>query len=127
MKQIIDTKKAPAAIGPYSQAVVYNDIIYTSGQIAINPETGKLLEGAFSDRVKQVFSNLSAILDASGSRFENVLKVTIYLTDLSKFQILNEIYAKYFVINPPARATVQVAALPLGTDVEIDMIAFKGH
>ena len=66
-------------------------------------------------------------MDASGSRFENVLKVTIYLTDLSKFQILNEIYAKYFVINPPARATVQVAALPLGTDVEIDMIAFKGH
>ena len=125
MKTIIEIDKAPKALGPYSQAIEYDGLIYTSGQIAINPETGKIVEGDFAARVHQVMHNLAAVLEAGGSDFTKVIKSTIFVTDLSKFAVLNEIYGGYVSASKPARATVQVAALPLGTDVEIEMIAHK--
>jgi len=125
MKTIIETDKAPRALGPYSQAVEYKGMIYTSGQIAIDPATGKMVDGDFAARVHQVMHNLAAVLEAGGSDFTKVIKSTIFVTDLSKFAVLNEIYGAYVSASKPARATVQVAALPLGTDVEIEMIAHK--
>jgi len=125
MKTIIEIDKAPKALGPYSQAIEYDGLIYTSGQIAINPETGKIVEGDFAARVHQVMHNLATVLEAGGSDFSKVIKTTIFVTDLSKFAVLNEIYGGYVSASKPARATVQVAALPLGTDVEIEMIAHK--
>lgn len=125
MKTLIETTKAPKALGPYSQGVAYGGFIYTSGQIAINPETGKLVEGDFAARVHQVMHNLAAVLEAAGSDFTKVVKTTIFVTDLSKFAELNEIYGQYVSAAKPARATVQVAGLPLGTDVEIEMIAHQ--
>lgn len=125
MKSIIETNKAPKALGPYSQAIEYKGVIYTSGQIAIDLVTGKIVAGDFAARVHQVMHNLAAVLEAAGSDFSKVIKTTIFVTDLSKYAILNEIYGEYVNASKPARATVQVAALPLGTDVEIEMIAHK--
>ena len=126
MKMIIKTSNAPAAIGPYSQAVEFNGLIYTSGQIALNPATGKLVDTSFEDRVHQVMHNLQTILEAAGSDLSKVIKTNIYVTDLGKYAALNTIYGKFFAEgSAPARAAVQVAALPLGTDVEIEMIAHK--
>lgn len=126
MKTVIRTQKAPAAIGPYNQAVEINGLIFTAGQIPLNPDTGELVNSSFSDRVNQVMHNLQAILEAAGSDFSKVVKTTIYLTDLGQYAELNSIYSQYFPAdNAPARAAVQVAALPLGTDVEIEMIAHK--
>ncbi len=125
MKTIINTPKAPAAIGPYSQAVEFGDFIFTSGQIALDPATGKLIEGSFENRVRQVMKNLVAVLAAGDCDFSNVLKTTIYVTDLANFSVLNQIYGEYLGAAEPARATIQVAALPLGTDIEIDMIAHR--
>jgi len=126
MKNIIRTDAAPAAIGPYNQAVEINGLIYTAGQIPLDPATGKLVEGAFGDRVYQVMNNLKAILEAAGSDFSKVVKVNIYVTDLGQYAELNRIYGEYFPgDDAPARAAVQVAGLPLGTDVEIEMVAHK--
>ncbi len=127
MKQIVKTTDAPAAIGPYNQAVIIGDLVFTAGQIALDPNTGKLIEGSFRDRVRRVMENLRAVLEAAGSDFSKVLKVTIYVTDLAAFGELNQIYGEYFPDGEqaPARSTVQVAALPLGTDVEIDMVAYR--
>ena len=125
MQKIIQTDKAPQAIGPYSQAVEYANLVYTSGQIALDPTTGKMVEGDFPERVHQVMHNLAAVLAAAGTGFDKVIKTTIYVTDLAKFAELNAIYGEHMGNAKPARATVQVAALPLGTDVEIDMIAHK--
>ncbi len=126
MKNIIRTDQAPAAIGPYNQAVRTNGLIYTAGQIPLDPATGKLVEKSFSDRVYQVMHNLEAILEAAGSDFTKVIKTNIYVTDLGQFAELNRIYGEFFPgDDAPARATVQVAGLPLGTDVEIDMVAYK--
>ncbi|MBC8192275.1 MAG: RidA family protein [Candidatus Marinimicrobia bacterium] len=126
MKNIIRTDKAPAAIGPYNQAVEINGMIYTAGQIPLDPATGKLVETSFSDRVYQVMHNLNAILEAAGSDFSKVVKTNIYVTDLGQYAELNRIYGEFFPSDyAPARAAVQVAGLPLGTDIEIEMVAYK--
>ena len=123
-RRIIKTDNAPAAIGPYSQAVISNGMIFTAGQIPLNPITGKLVEGNFKDRVVQVFENISAILKAADTSLENAVKLTVFLTDLGRFAEVNEVFSKYFNgIVPPARSAVQVSALPLGVDVEIECIA----
>ena len=126
MKSIIRTDKAPAAIGPYNQAVEINGLIYTAGQIPLDPATGELVKTSFEDRVRQVMKNLEAILQEAGSDFSKVVKTNIYVTDLGQYAELNKIYGEYFPVETaPARATVQVSALPLGTDVEIEMVAHK--
>jgi 2-iminobutanoate/2-iminopropanoate deaminase len=125
MKLTVSTEKAPAAIGPYNQAVQVNGLIYTAGQIPLDPVTGKLVESSFADRVHQVMRNLQNILEAAGSDFSKVIKTTIFVTDLGQYAELNAVYANYFSEeNAPARSAVQVAGLPLGTDVEIEMVAY---
>ncbi len=119
----ISTKTAPAAIGPYSQAVQAAGFIFLSGQIPLDPGTGKMIEGDVAAQTERVLENLGAVLKAAGCTFAHVVKTTIYLVDLADFQMVNDVYAKRFDRNPPARATVQVAALPRGAKVEIDAIA----
>lgn len=119
----ISTTHAPGAIGPYSQAVRVSNLVFLSGQIPLDPATGKIVDGGIAEQTTQVMANLAAVLEAAGVRFANVAKTTIYLTDLADFQVVNEIYAKSFTGTPPARATVQVSALPRGSRVEIDAIA----
>ncbi len=126
MKNIINTTNAPAALGPYNQAVEINGLIFTAGQIPLDPATGKLVETSFADRVHQVMKNLEAILAEADSDFSKVVKTNIFVTDLGKYAELNAIYGEYFPgDDAPARAAIQVVALPLGTDVEIEMIASK--
>ena len=125
MKKIISTEKAPQAIGPYSQAVEHGDLIFCSGQIAINPESGEIVNGGITEQTKQVMENLKAVVEAAGSSLDKVLKTTIYLTDLNNFQTVNEIYGSYFTQDPPARATVGVNSLPKGVEVEIDLVCGK--
>jgi len=122
MKKIVNTTKAPAAIGPYSQATVHNGVIYVSGQLPICPETGELKLGDAAQQTQLVMSNLAAIVEAAGSNMDNVLKATILLTDMADFAQVNEIYAKFFTGAPPARICYQVCALPKGANVEIDAI-----
>lgn len=119
----VATPDAPKAIGPYSQAVKANGLVYTSGQIALDPATGNLIEGSFEDQVHRVFRNLAAVLKEAGSSFDRVLKATVYLSDMANFQALNGIYAEYFGDHKPARTTIQAAGLPKGGLVEIDLIA----
>lgn len=119
----ISTPDAPAAIGPYSQAVKAHGFVYTSGQIALDPATGALVEGSFEDQVHRVFRNLQAILRAAGTDFNRVLKATVYVTDLGNFAALNTIYASYFGDHKPARTTVEVPKLPKGGAVEVDLVA----
>ena len=119
----VATDAAPKAIGPYSQAVKANGLVYTSGQIALDPASGNLVEESFEAQVHRVFKNLEAVLREAGSDFSKVLKATVYLTDLANFQTLNTIYAEYFGTHKPARSTVGVAQLPKGAGVEIDLIA----
>jgi 2-iminobutanoate/2-iminopropanoate deaminase len=119
----VATTDAPAAIGPYSQAVKHHGILYTSGQIPLDPATGNLVEGDFATHTRRVFENLKAVLTEGGSDFSRVLKATVYLSDMANFPILNGIYAEYFGDHKPARSTVAVAQLPKGATVEIDLIA----
>ncbi|NPA91902.1 MAG: RidA family protein [Chloroflexi bacterium] len=121
-KVVVQTDKAPAAVGPYSQAIRVGSLIFTAGQIGIDPRTGQLVSG-LEAQVHQVMQNLQAILQAAGSDLQHLVKTTIYLTDLSAFQTVNAIYAEYVGTTPPARSTVQVAALPLAADVEIEAVA----
>ena len=121
--EYISTPDAPAAIGPYSQGVKAHGFVYTSGQIALDPKTGKLVEGDFAAQVHRVFQNLGAILRAGGTGFDRVLKATVYLTNLRNFDELNTIYASYFGEHKPARTTVEVPKLPKDAAVEIDLIA----
>jgi 2-iminobutanoate/2-iminopropanoate deaminase len=125
-RKIIATKKAPGAVGPYSQAVRAGDFIFTAGQIALAPETGKLVEGGIEEQTRQVMRNLANILEAAGSSLGQVVKTTIYTTNLGDFATINQIYGSFFDVEPPARSTVQVAALPLGAQVEIDVVAVVG-
>lgn len=118
----VETNDAPSAIGPYSQAVVTDDWIFCSGQIAIDPVSGSIPEG-IEDQTHQVLRNLSAVLESAGSGLDKVIKTTVYLTDLEQFPVMNEIYASYFPQTPPARSTVEVSALPRGVVVEIDAVA----
>jgi 2-iminobutanoate/2-iminopropanoate deaminase len=119
----VATDDAPKAIGPYSQAVKADGVIYTSGQIALDPKTGTVVEGDFEAQARRVFENLKAVLKEAGSGFSHVLKATVYLTDLGNFQTLNSVYAEAFGDHKPARTTVEVSALPKGGLVEIDLIA----
>jgi len=119
----VATPDAPKAIGPYSQAIKANGLVFTSGQISLDPATGELVSGSFEDQVHRVFGNLEAVLREAGSSFDRVVKATVYVTDLGNFQTLNGIYAQYFGDHKPARTTVQAAALPKGSAVEIDLIA----
>ena len=121
----INTTNAPKAIGPYSQGIDYNQLIFTSGQIPINPKTNKLIKKDFKAELKQVLNNLDAILVKGGSSLKNAIKLTVFLTDLSKFSELNEVFNLYFQDSQPARSAVQVSALPLGASVEIEAIARK--
>ncbi len=121
--EIITTDKAPAAIGPYSQAVKSNGLLFCSGQIPLSPETGEMVSGDIRQETEQVMKNLGAVLAAAGTGFDRVLKATIYLVDMADFPQVNEVYGSYFSGAKPARATVAVAALPRGAQVEIDAVA----
>ena len=123
-KEIISTKKAPSAIGPFSQVMIVGDLVFTSGQIPLNPENGELVT-EISKATVQVMANLSAVLEAAGSSLEKVIKTTIFLQDLHDFEKVNEIYGDYFKDNLPARSCVQVAKLPKGAIIEIEAIAIK--
>jgi len=123
-KQIINTPLAPAPIGPYSQAILNRDMLYTSGQIALNPATGSLIQGTVQDETIQVMENLKAVLHAAGMTFENVLKTSIFIADMNDFSLINEVYSRYIDdATAPARETVEVANLPKFVKVEISMIA----
>jgi 2-iminobutanoate/2-iminopropanoate deaminase len=119
----IHSDAAPKAIGPYSQAIKAGNVIYTSGQVSLDPQTGDLVKGDFATQARRVFDNLAAVLRAGGAEFRNVVKATVFLTDLGNFQALNAIYAEYMGDHKPARTTVQVAGLPKGAELEIDLIA----
>lgn len=122
--QIIATPNAPQAVGPYSQGVRVGDLIFTAGQVAIDPSTpGRLVPGGIQEQTEQVLKNVSAILNASGSSLDHVLKTTVYLVDMAEFAAMNVVYARYLGQSLPARSTVQVAALPLGARIEIDAVA----
>jgi 2-iminobutanoate/2-iminopropanoate deaminase len=123
MKKIISTTEAPAAVGPYSQAIRAGNLIFCSGQIPLDPKSGKIVEGDITAQARRVMENITAVLRAEGLTFENIVKTTIFLTDLGDFQSVNELYGSYFKSDPPARSTVQVSALPKGANVEIEVIA----
>jgi len=120
---IVSTEKAPKAIGPYSQAIRSGDLIFTSGQIPLDPATQQLVQGDIRAQTERVMENLAAVLAAAGSGFDRVIKATIFVIDLNDFAAVNEIYGKRFPEDPPARSTVQVAALPKGARVEIELVA----
>ena len=119
------SEKAPKAIGPYSQAVSVGNTYYLSGQVSLDPATGKLVEGGFDASARRVFENLGLVLTEAGLSFRNVVKATVFLIDFADFPAMNAIYAEYFGDHKPARSTVQVAKLPLGAPIEIDFIAVK--
>jgi 2-iminobutanoate/2-iminopropanoate deaminase len=122
MKTIIATEAAPAAIGPYSQAVKAGGLLFCSGQIPLDPATGQLVTGGIVAETEQVMANLAAVLAAAGADFGAVVKTTIYLTSMADFAAVNEVYGRFFTVEPPARATVEVSGLPRGAAVEIDLI-----
>ena len=122
-KEIVNTNKAPNAIGPYSQAIKIDNMVFLSGQIAIDPKTQQFINGDIEVQTKMVLANVKAVLEASGSSLESVVKTTIYLTDINDFSKVNEIYASYFSSGKPARSTVCVEALPKNAKIEIDAIA----
>lgn len=126
MKKVIHTDKAPKAVGPYSQAISTGNLLFTAGQVAIDPATGKLVEGGIREQTRQVMENLKAILTAARTDFSKVVKSTVFLQDIKNFVDFNQVYAEYFPSEPPARSTFQVGALPLGAMVEIEMIALLG-
>lgn len=125
MKKIINTKNAPAAIGPYSQAVEVDGTLYISGQIPMNPTTGKIVEGGITEQTEQVMKNIEAILTEAGYSFNNVVKSTCLLSDMTNFAAMNAVYGSRYQVNPPARAAFAVKDLPLGVLVEIESIAHK--
>ena len=124
-KVIVETGEAPEAIGPYSQAVGYNGLLFLSGQVAIDPDTGEMVDGGIERQVTQVMANLSSVLEAAGVNFSHVIRTTIYLADMDDFETVNEIYGRFFDTNPPARATVAVEELPKDAEVEFDLIAAR--
>jgi 2-iminobutanoate/2-iminopropanoate deaminase len=125
MKKIINTEHAPKAIGPYSQAIEANGTLYISGQLPVNPATGQIVEGGIAEQTEQVLKNIEAILKEAGYTFENVVKSTCLLSTMDSFAGMNDVYGKYYVVNPPARAAYAVQKLPLGVMVEIETIAVK--
>lgn len=127
MKQIIKTVNAPEAIGPYSQAVRTGGLVFASGQIPLDPRTGQSVAGGIAEQTEQVLHNLSAVLEAAGSSLDRVVKTTVFLADMNDFAAMNEVYARYFSKEPPARATVAAARLPRDARVEIEAIALVGR
>ena len=125
-KNVIHTELAPAAVGPYSQAISANNFLFTSGQIPINPATGKIDATTIEEQTEQVMNNLHHVLAQGGVAFDRVVKTTCFLADMNDFAAFNSVYGKYFPENPPARSCVQVASLPMGLKVEVEMIAVKG-
>jgi 2-iminobutanoate/2-iminopropanoate deaminase len=123
MKKAIYTEQAPDVVGPYSQGICTGNFLYTSGQVAIDPATGNLIEGGIKEQTRQVMLNLEAVLKAAGTDLSRVIKATVFLVDINDFGSVNETYGSFFSSDPPARSAVQVAALPLGAKVEIEMIA----
>ena len=126
MREIIKTESAPAAIGPYSQAVRAGGFVFASGQIPIDPKTGAFVEGGIVEQTHQVMNNLKSLLEAAGTDLERVVKTTVFLADMDDFSAMNEVYGQYFREDPPARATVQAARLPRDARVEIEVIALAG-
>ena len=122
-KDVISTPNAPAAIGPYSQAVRFGNLLFLSGQIPLDPATGQIIAGDIAAQTERVLKNLAAILEAAGSDLNKVMKTTVYLKDLSEFGKMNEVYGKFFGEKPPARATVEVSRLPRDVAIEIDLVA----
>lgn len=123
MRVKVQTDKAPAAIGPYSQGIRAGNLVFVSGQIPIDPETGNFVEGGVGEQTEQVLKNLSAVLEAAGSSLSQVVKTTVFLADMKEFGAMNEVYAKFFTGEPPARATVAAAGLPRDARVEIEAVA----
>jgi 2-iminobutanoate/2-iminopropanoate deaminase len=123
-KEIISSNNAPSAIGPYSQAIKMGNLVFTSGQIPINPETGELIASDVKEAAKQSLNNIKAILEAAGTNIDNVIKTVVFLKDMDDFTAVNEVYGQYFTDNMPARSAVQVARLPKDALVEIEAIAF---
>src|SRR5215210_4596030 len=123
MKKIVSTTEAPAAVGPYSQAVRVGPMLFTAGQIPLDPQSGQIVSEDIGEQTRRVLDNLTAVLRVEGMDFGNIVKTTVFMTDLGQFQTMNEIYASYFKDQPPARSTVQVSALPKGAQVEIEVIA----
>lgn len=123
MKEVISTEKAPKAIGPYSQAIKANGLIFTAGQIAFDPATGQIVEGDIARQTARVLENLKAIVEAAGSSLDKAVKATVFLKDMNDFGAMNEVYTRYFPTHPPARSTVEVTRLPRDVRVEIDLIA----
>ena len=127
MKQAVATTHAPAAIGPYSQAIVSGDLIFTSGQIPLDPASGELVQGDIQAQTRQVFSNLREVLQEAGASLDDAVKVNVYMTDLKDFAALNEVYATFFTQPYPARSCVEVSSLPKGAQVEIEILARKAQ
>ena len=123
MNKIINTRNAPKAIGPYSQAVISNGLIFTAGQICSKPDSGELNDEDFITEVEQVFENIKAILENADTNMSKIVKCTVYITDLNNFEIVNQIFEKYFKNRPPARSVVEVSKLPKNVNIEIDVIA----
>lgn len=123
MKKIVSTTDAPAAVGPYSQAIRVGQLVFTAGQIPLDPKSGQIVSEDIAEQTRRVLDNLTAVLKAENLTFSHIVKTTIFLTDLGDFQTVNEIYGSYFSEQPPARSTVQVSALPKGARVEIECIA----
>lgn len=124
-KFVVNTESAPKTIGPYSQGILVGRTLYSSGQIAIDPATGKLIKGSIPEQIDRIMQSHKAILESVQMDFSNVTKVTIYMTDLSKYKELNKAYSKYFNVAPPARETVEVSALPAGAEIEISLVATR--
>ena len=122
--EAIFTENAPRPVGPYSQAVRAGNFLFISGQIPIDPSTGKLIEGSFEDKVKRVLDNIKAIVEAAGGTLDDIVKVTVYIRDINKFSEFNKIYAEYFRSRPPARVVIEVSNLPLNAELEVEAIAY---
>jgi 2-iminobutanoate/2-iminopropanoate deaminase len=127
MKKIISTLKAPGAVGPYSQGVLAGGFLYVSGQLPLDPETGKMVEGSTQDLTRRCMDNLSAVVSEAGGTIENLVKVNIYTTNMGLFADMNKAYSSYFTDEPPARAVVEVSSLPLGATIEIEGVAYLGN
>ncbi len=124
--EVVATRKAPAAVGPYSQAIRVGDFVFTAGQLAIDPATAELVEGGIEEQTRQVLRNIAAVLEEAGSSIDKVVKTTVFLKDMGDFKAMNGVYGEFFANEPPARSTVEVANLALGALVEIDAIAVVG-
>ena len=118
------TDKAPKPVGPYSQAICVNGWLFVSGQIPLDPVTGEVVKGDFKAQVERTMENIKAVVESAGGKLEDIVKVTVYLKDMRKFSEFNEVYSKYFPVNPPARSVIGVLELPRGVEIEIDVIAF---